>query len=152
METLTRTNAPTLTSTTSLTRLPETVARDQNPAVVYLARLAPGSRRAMRAALETRARIAHGPATTGETLPWATMRYQHTQALRAAVAARYAPSTANRQLSALRGVLREAWRLGAMTAEDCRRAADLEPVRGERLAVGREVTRGELRALFVSCR
>jgi len=151
METLPSTNAPALASTTSLTQLPETVARDQNPAAVYLARLAPGSRRAMRAALETLAIIAHGPGAAAETFPWAALRYQHTQALRTALAARYAPSTANRQLSGLRGVLREAWRLGAMTAEDYRRAADLEPVRAERLPAGREVTAGELRALFVAC-
>src|SRR6188474_2227758 len=105
---------------TSLTEFRDPIARDQDPAVVYLARLAQGSRRAMRAALETLARIAHGSAATAEIFPWAALRYQHTQALRTALAARYAPSTANRQLSALRGVLREAWRLGAMTAEDYR--------------------------------
>jgi hypothetical protein len=106
----------------------------------------------MAAALETLARIAHGPTASAEAFPWAALRYQHTQGLRTALAARYAPSTANRQLSALRGVLREAWRLGAMTAEHYRRAADLEPVHGERLPAGREVTAGELRALFVACR
>jgi site-specific recombinase XerD len=150
METLPGTKAPIIS--TSLTEFPEPAARDQNPAAVYLARLAPGSRRAMTAALETLARIAHGPAARAEIFPWAALRYQHTQALRTALAAKYAPSTANRQLSALRGVLREAWRLGAMTAEDYRRAADLEPVRGERLPAGREVTAGELRALFLACR
>jgi hypothetical protein len=69
METLPSTKAPTLNSTTSLTQLPASVARDQNPAAVYLARLAPGSRRAMRAALETLARIADGPAAAAETFP-----------------------------------------------------------------------------------
>jgi hypothetical protein len=125
MEALPSTTTPTFG--TSLTELSEPVVRDRNPAVVYLARLAAGSRRAMSAALETLARIASGPAATADAFPWAALRYQHTQALRTALAARYAPSTANRQLSALRGVLREAWRLGAMTAEDYRRAADLEP-------------------------
>jgi site-specific recombinase XerD len=87
-----------------------------------------------------------------EMLPWAELRYQHTQALRAALADRYSPATANRHLAALRGVLREAWRLGLMNAEDLARAIDLPAVRGERLPRGRGLTRGELRSLFDSCR
>ena len=87
-----------------------------------------------------------------DELPWHHLGYQHTQALRAALAARYSPATANRHLAALRGVLREAWRLGLMSAEDLQRAIDLPAVRGERLPRGRSLTRGELRALFESCR
>ena len=94
--------------------------------------------------------------TTGrvgiDELPWHRLGYQHTQALRAALAERLSPATANRHLAALRGVLREAWRLGLMSAEDLQRAIDLPVVRGERLPRGRALSRGELRALFESCR
>ena len=85
------------------------------------------------------------------TLPWAQLRYAHTHAIRATLAEKYAPATANRYLAALRGVLREAWRLGQMTGEDLARAVDLPPVRGTRLPAGRAVTAGELAALFASC-
>ena len=87
-----------------------------------------------------------------ETLPWHELRYQHTQALRAALTERYSSATANRHLAALRGVLKEAWRLGQMNAEDLQRAIDLPAVRGERLPRGRGLSRGELRSLFESCR
>lgn len=124
----------------------------QHPVAVYLARLAPGSRRSQRAALETMAEILTGGRLDAEELPWHQLRYQHTGALRAALAERFSPATANRHLAALRGVLKEAWRLGLMSAEDLRRAIDLPAVRGERLPRGRALSRGELRALFESCR
>jgi site-specific recombinase XerD len=124
----------------------------RHPVAVYLARLAPGSRRAQKAALETMANLLTGDRLGAEVLPWQYLGYQHTQALRAALADRYSPATANRHLAALRGVLREAWRLGLMSAEDLQRAIDLPAVRGERLPRGRALSRGELRALFESCR
>ena len=124
----------------------------RHPVAVYLARLAPGSRRSQRAALETMARLLTTDRLGADELPWPSLGYQHTQALRAALADRYSPATANRHLAALRGVLREAWRLGLMSAEDLQRAIDLPAVRGERLPRGRALSRGELRALFESCR
>ena len=124
----------------------------EHPVAVYLARLAPGSRRSQKSALETMAEILTTGRISLDQLPWHQLRYQHTQALRAALAERFSPATANRHLAALRGVLREAWRLGLMSAEDLQRAIDLPAVRGERLPRGRALTRGELRALFESCR
>ena len=124
----------------------------RHPVAVYLARLAPGSRRSQRAALETMAGLLTSDRVGAEELPWHHLGYQHTQALRAALADRYSPATGNRHVAALRGVLREAWRLGLMSAEDLQRAMDLPAVRGERLPRGRALSRGELRALFESCR
>jgi len=124
----------------------------RHPVAVYLARLAQGSRRSQKAALKTMARLLTSDRLGAMELPWHRLGYQHTQALRAALADRYSPATANRHLAALRGVLREAWRLGLMSAEDLQRAIDLPAVRGERLPRGRALSRGELRALFESCR
>jgi site-specific recombinase XerD len=124
---------------------------DRHPATVYLARLAPGSRRTMRAALETIAHLLSGGQATAASLAWGALRYQHTAAVRSAVAERYAPATANKLLAALRGVLHEAWRLGDLEAEAYQRAADLPTVRGQRLPRGRALAMGELRALFQVC-
>jgi hypothetical protein len=54
-------------------------------------------------------------------------------------------------LSALRQVLKAAWRLGQMTAEDYQRAADLDPVTGETIPAGRELSPGEILALMQTC-
>jgi len=123
---------------------------DRHPAAVYVAGLAPGSRRTMRQALDVVAGIVTSGQATAETLDWSRLQYQHTQAVRAVLAARYAPATANKMLAGLRGVLREAWRLGYVSAEEYHRAADLPPVRGSTLPRGRALTPGELRALFAA--
>jgi integrase len=102
-------------------------------------------------ALDVVARLVSGGACDVRTLPWAALRYEHTQAVRAVLAERYAPSTANKMLAALRGVLREAWRLDLLPAEAYRRAADLPAVRGSRLPRGRALSAGEIRALFAAC-
>ncbi|HEY7909650.1 MAG TPA: tyrosine-type recombinase/integrase [Thermomicrobiales bacterium] len=134
-----------------VTRIPAVAATLHNPAAVYLARIAPGSRRTMRGALLTIAALLTDGTADLFTLPWHLLRYQHTGAVRALLAARYAPATANKHLAALRGVLKEAWRLGQMEAADYQRAVDLPGVRGGTLPRGRALTPGELRALFATC-
>jgi site-specific recombinase XerD len=124
---------------------------DRHPAAVYLARLAPGSRRTMRAALNLVAALLTSGAADAQSLDWSALRYQHAQALRSRLTEQYKPATANKVLSALRGVLREAWRLGLVTSEDYRRAADVEAVKGESLPPGRAAAAGELKSLLAVC-
>jgi len=125
---------------------------DQHPAAVYLARLAPGSRRTMSQALDRIAALLTNGAADAISMPWASVRYQHAAAVRAGLAGDLAPATTNKHLAALRGVLKEAWRLGQMTAEDYHRASDLPVVRGATLPRGRQLSQGELRELFAACR
>jgi len=85
------------------------------------------------------------------SLDWGALRFQHTAAIRAALAERYAPASANHRLAALRGVLKAAWNLGQMPTEEYHRAINLPPVRGESLPRGRALSPGELRMLFLMC-
>jgi site-specific recombinase XerC len=105
----------------------------------------------MRSSLELLADVATNKRRSAVNCPWHLLRYEHTQAIRSELANGYAPATTNKHLSALRGVLKEAWRLGLMTAEDFHRAADLKNVRGGRLLAGRSLTRHELSRLFRVC-
>lgn len=121
------------------------------PAAVYLARLARGSRPTMRASLRLIACYVSGERKCENAFPWHELTYRQTAAVRSYLADNYAPNTANKMLAALRGVLREAWRLGLMDAEAFQRAADLGRIRGESLPRGRALSAGELSALFDVC-
>jgi len=101
----------------------------------------------MRAALETVADLVSSGCADAFTLPWQELRYQHTTAIRSALAGKYAPATANKMLSARRGVVKECWRLGCIGAEERDRACDIAPVRGKTLPKGRSLTSGEKGAL-----
>ena len=124
------------------------IPADQHPVAVYLAHLAPGSRRTMAQALDVIASIFRQAPLS---LDWAALRYQHTQAIRANLLETRAPAGVNKILAALRGVLKEAWRLGLMDAETYHRTADLPGVRGERLPRGRALSKRELQKLFQMC-
>ena len=63
------------------------------------------------------------------TLDWSKLRYQHTAAIRTALAQKLAPTTVNKMLVALRRVLKEAYRLDLMDANDYVKAADLKNYR-----------------------
>lgn len=108
------------------------IPADRNPALVYLASLAAGSRRTMRQALDTMASILTMGGCNHVTLPWGALRFQHTQAVRAALQEKYEAATANKMLSALRQTLRAAWNLGYLTAEEYQRAINFKAVTGEK--------------------
>jgi site-specific recombinase XerD len=125
----------------------------RNPAIVYLAGLSAGSRRTMRQALDVIAAILTAEQYDHRSLPWGSLRFQHTQAVRAVLMDRYSPATANKMLSALRQVLHVAWSLEYMSAEEYQRAIDLKTVVGERpeAAAGRALSYGEWMGLLSVC-
>lgn len=76
---------------------------DQHPALVYLASLAPGSRRGVHSSLQVCAELLSSGRCDWQTLPWQALGPQHTQALRSELADRYAAATANKMLASVRG-------------------------------------------------
>ena len=131
--------------------LTQQLSRDRHPALVYLASLSEGSRRTMRASLQNIAEFISNGQADALTLAWHELRYQHTAFIRAQLSGAYAPATANKMLSALRGVLKECFRLGYTSAEDYQRARDLPTIKGSSLPPGRSLSQGELRRLFEVC-
>jgi integrase len=126
---------------------------DHNPAAVYLAGLSAGSLPAQRSALR---KIANLAGYTLESMPWAELRYQHVQAIRAQLQGIYNPATSNRMLTALRRVLFHGWKLGLIPEGDYRIMADLERIKGAKDDVedeltGRALSMGELSAIMAVC-
>ena len=72
-------------------------------------------------------------------------------ALRAVLIEDAAPATANHVLAAVRGVVRDAWRLGLIDAETKERIVDVKGVSASKLPAGRHVDVGEVRRLFETC-
>lgn len=130
----------------------EALPASQQPALVYLVGLTgEQSRRTMRQALNTIAGLLTGGQADAVTMPWAALRFQHVSLVRSLLAEKYAPATANKMLSALRGVLRAAWKLGQMTADEYAQAADVKAVKGQTLPAGRYIPPGERAALLDAC-
>jgi site-specific recombinase XerD len=136
-----------LTTTELILSQPQSL--DQNAAAVYIASLpADSGKRTQAQALRV---VAQTLGTDLDRLNWGALRHQHTAAIRARITQRYSPATANKILSALRQTLKQAWLLGQMTAEEYNRAIELEPVNGETLPAGRELSTGEILALMTTC-
>jgi site-specific recombinase XerD len=97
------------------------------------------------------ARILSGGKVDAYGLDWAKLRYEDTQRLRQVLAERYSPRTANFTLSALRGVLKECWRLKLMSHAGYARAIDIARVRVDDRMTGRVLKADELAALVCTC-
>ena len=131
-----------------------------NPYDVYLESLSnDDSRRTMRGCLDRIAVILLAdriqlPPEPGRLVPWGRLRYEHTSFVRSRLLEAdppLAPTYFNKHLSALRRVLKEAWRLELMSAEDYHRAADLNASKGSRLPKGRSLAPAEIVALLQVC-
>jgi site-specific recombinase XerD len=122
---------------------------DTNPAAVYLARLRETGRRSMAQRLDT---IAQMLGCDGwQATPWERLEYAHVEALKSKLAEDYAPASVNATLSAVRGVLRCAWKMRLIDAETYHRIASVEGVTGSREPAGRALTQGELGAMMRAC-
>ena len=125
---------------------------EQNSAALYLASLAPGSRRTMQDALSEIAGLLSNGQANAFSLDWGRLRFQHSAAIRTKLAENQSAATVNKKLSALRGVLNAAFRLGHMNAEDYTSAHDVKSVKGQKRMAGRVLGPGEIEALLRACR
>lgn len=131
---------------------PVEVVDDPQAALIYLGSLgSDASRATIQYALEVAARSMSSGAAGWSDFPWRSLRYEHVQRLRTVLSGSYAPATANKILCAVRGVLRECWRLRLVDADTYQRVADVDGVKGFRLPAGRMVGADEIERLLGVC-
>ncbi|MEK6751613.1 MAG: tyrosine-type recombinase/integrase [Chloroflexota bacterium] len=124
---------------------------DQNAAAVYLTSMnSKVGRVSMRQALNVCAGLLSGNADAA-SFAWHELRFQHVTAIRTRLNEKYKPASVNKMLAAVRGVLKAAWQLGQMSAEDYYKAASVKGVKNDTLPAGRELTQGEITALMSAC-
>lgn len=127
--------------------------QSKNPVISYLASLnSKDSRRVQKTALDQiAALLSDGTIEESLNFPWERLDYGIVTTVKAWLDSRYAPSTVNRYLCAIRRVLKEAWRHELITAEEYQRATDVRSVSGQRLPSGRELDTEEIKALINVC-
>ena len=123
-----------------------------NPATTYLERQALSAGETQRSALRRMVLVLTGAPGDPEDYPWAGLTYADVTRLRAALVPALAPATVNRYLSALRGVLAEAWASGELDADSRGRLCfGLRNLRARQLARGRVLAASEVEAMFAAC-
>ena len=123
--------------------------RPASPAQLYRAGLSEGSQ-GMRQSLDIIARILSDDRDAAN-FPWWEITYRESMAVRTTLTRRFKPATVNKVLSALRGVLKQTWRLGLIDADGYHRAAAVENLRPSNLLSGRALTVDEIARLFEAC-
>lgn len=120
-----------------------------SPALVYLASLQGAGRGGMQSALN---QVAGLFGRTIESMDWAGLRYEHVMAIRTKLADMgLKPATINHRLAGVRGVLRAAYRMQIIGAEQFTLIKEVSNVKGSTLPVGRAVQGGELVAIMRAC-
>lgn len=125
---------------------PVTLAPGATVMAAYLAsRVSPATRATMFAGLQ---RVARLLGTTPEVVPWHELRFEHTDAIRAKLlGGAYARSTVLVTLEALKGVLRQARRMGHLTRDQFDECIDWDRLGTESLPAGRELPQDEIEAI-----
>jgi len=131
-----------------LTAIPR--SPDQNAAFLYLASLSARSGRNTQKQVLTV--IAGWLGGTLGAIEWGNLRYAHCIAIKSRLLdSGYSPASARKFLCALRGTMRNAWKLGQINAEDYNKAIDLGAISGHSLPAGRYIPEDEMGAIFDSC-
>lgn len=125
----------------------------KSPAAAYVSKLGKGSQRTIQQSLTTIAAMLAGDGADPMNLRWEKLTRTDTVKLRTELKEKFAAATANKMLSALRGVLRAARDMGLMKEGDFQTAASLEIIKEEPAAAATPApfTMAVLKSLFQAC-
>jgi len=122
-----------------------------SPAAIYLASLAPRSRRVMSDNLKRIAERILGGHDDAYTLPWHLMNKEILINAQKYFSFTYSPAKVNQMMYAVRGALKVAWQMELMSEEEYRDAIDFPMLRENNIPVGRPLDADAIQALFAAC-
>lgn len=124
-----------------------------DPVTTYLSRYTSAhSRAAMLSSLRIVARMLTGREVDPRAVPWTEVRYAHVQEVRHKLSLDgYSWASTNRHLLALRGIVKECWRLGLTPQDVYLRVAEVESLKSDQRETGRALSAEELAKLFAAC-
>ena len=122
---------------------------DENPFLLYMAVLGESSRKPQGHALAVIARLFD--VDDPVDYHWHGLTVGDISMIRLWLGKNYKFSTANRYLSAIRGVLKECWRLKLLTYEEFRVLADIKSFQYEYVKTGRIITEDEFMDMMDVC-
>lgn len=109
---------------------------EENPYLTYMLGLAKSSRKSLSYALKVIARIVAGTQEDENVNPalveWWKLRRGHMLAIQEKLSETLEASTVNTYMYALKGVLKECWRLGLLTYEEYHRVTDIKALSSSR--------------------
>lgn len=83
--------------------------------------------------------------------PWHNLRNAEMETLRGLLVRSFAPATAALYLTAVKGVLKKAWKQNLMSTDDYMRTVDVDAIRPNSVKMGRAVEAESLNTIFEQC-
>ncbi len=83
--------------------------------------------------------------------PWHNLRNAEMETLRGLLVRSFAPATAALYLTAVKGVLKKAWKQNLMTTDDYMRAVDVDSIKPNSVQAGRAIEAGSLHTILEQC-
>ena len=125
-----------------------------DPALMYLLTLAPGSRHSQWSTIRVLGNILSAGAVTDGVYPWETLKPEDVSRLRQTLIDRYAPATGRRLLSTFRALIEFTYVRGLLSVDDRDRLTHkrfMYPIRGSSPAPGRPLDLLEVSKYLDSC-
>jgi integrase/recombinase XerD len=151
----TLTYKPLILNTDNQLLQPEDPSRHNHPVSVYFATLrSDNSRRAMENGLVAILDILGKGKVDLYSFPFWEMGYQHLEAIKSRMLEmNFSTAKTNQALSAVRGVVKHAYKLDLVTAEHYHKLSDVENIKMRSIdaAAGRQISADEMQALLTDC-
>lgn len=126
---------------------------EADPIGSYLGRLGtPASRHTARNAIDRLVHFLSGGQSSSDCYAWHELTYPKVALLIQTLRQHYQPATVNKMQAILRGVLKEAWRLGLLPTDQYLRVTDFKLVSVPMRLTGRALSVEELEAVLAICR